>query len=69
MRTIEWDATLCQLNMIDQRLLPGRFEVVALDNYIKVASAISDMVVRGAPAIGASAAFGMALAAARSTGK
>lgn len=63
MRTIEWDATLCQLNMIDQRLLPGRFEVVALDNYKEVASAISDMVVRGAPAIGASAAFGMALAA------
>src|SRR5512135_1932065 len=66
MRTIEWDATLCQLKMIDQRLLPGRFEVVSLTDYHEVAAAIRIMVVRGAPAIGASAAFGMALAACRS---
>ena len=66
MRTIEWDPNLCQLRMIDQRLLPARFEVVAIDSYPAVASAIRDMVVRGAPAIGASAAFGMALAACRS---
>lgn len=63
MRTIEWDSTLCQLKMIDQRLLPGRFEIVCFDDANKVAGAIRDMVVRGAPAIGASAAFGMALAA------
>ncbi len=63
MRTIEWDANLCQLQMIDQRLLPGRFEVVALSTAQEVADAIRTMVVRGAPAIGASAAFGMALAA------
>ncbi len=63
MRTIEWDATLCQLKMIDQCLLPGRFEVVSLTDYREVAAAIRNMVVRGAPAIGASAAFGMALAA------
>ena len=63
MRTIEWDATLCQLKMIDQRLLPGRFEIVSYDDYRQVAVAIRDMVVRGAPAIGASAAFGLALAA------
>lgn len=49
--------------MIDQRLLPGRFEIVALSDYHQVAEAIQTMVVRGAPAIGASAAFGMALAA------
>jgi methylthioribose-1-phosphate isomerase len=66
MRTIEWDTTLCQLRMIDQRLLPGRFEVVSLNSYPAVANAIRQMVVRGAPAIGASAAFGMALAACRS---
>lgn len=66
MRTIEWDSHNCQLKMIDQRLLPGRFEVVALQDAPQVASAIRDMVVRGAPAIGASAAFGMALAACRS---
>ncbi len=51
--------------MIDQRLLPARFEVVTLDDYQAVAAAIRDMVVRGAPAIGATAAFGMALAACR----
>jgi methylthioribose-1-phosphate isomerase len=67
MRTIEWDASHCQLKMIDQRLLPGRYEVVAYDDYRAVAGAIRDMVVRGAPAIGATAAFGIALAAARST--
>lgn len=66
MRTIEWDANLCQLRMIDQRLLPARFECVTLVDYRAVAAAIRDMVVRGAPAIGASAAFGMALAACRS---
>ncbi|HEX9018180.1 MAG TPA: S-methyl-5-thioribose-1-phosphate isomerase, partial [Anaerolineaceae bacterium] len=52
--------------MIDQRLLPARFECVTLVDYRAVAAAIRDMVVRGAPAIGASAAFGMALAACRS---
>jgi methylthioribose-1-phosphate isomerase len=66
MRTIEWDSNKNQLNMIDQRLLPGRFEVVTYDDYRQVAAAIRDMVVRGAPAIGASAAFGIALAACRS---
>lgn len=49
--------------MIDQRLLPGRFEIVAFSDYQQVAEAIRSMVVRGAPAIGASAAFAMALAA------
>jgi methylthioribose-1-phosphate isomerase len=52
--------------MIDQRILPGRFEIVSLDSYQAVADAIRTMVVRGAPAIGASAAFGMALAARQS---
>ncbi len=49
--------------MIDQRLLPGRLEVVSYTHFSQVANAIRDMVVRGAPAIGVSAAFGMALAA------
>ena len=49
--------------MIDQRLLPGRLEVIAYQDYQAVACAIRDMVVRGAPAIGAAAAFGLALAA------
>jgi len=49
--------------MIDQRRLPGVLEVVSYRTHRDVAQAIRDMVVRGAPAIGASAAFGMALAA------
>lgn len=48
--------------MIDQRVLPGRFEVVSYSDHKAVAQAIQDMVVRGAPAIGAAAAFGLALA-------
>lgn len=42
-------------------------ELVDLPDYQAVAAAITDMTVRGAPAIGASAAFGMALAAKQST--
>jgi methylthioribose-1-phosphate isomerase len=49
--------------MIDQRLLPGEFREVSFNSYDQVADAIKQMVVRGAPAIGATAAFGMALAA------
>lgn len=69
MRTVEWDSNRCELKMIDQRLLPARFEVVAYADYRAVAGAIRDMVVRGAPAIGASAAFGMALAGCTSQAK
>jgi methylthioribose-1-phosphate isomerase len=49
--------------MIDQRLLPGEFKLVYFDTPEQVAEAIQGMVVRGAPAIGAAAAFGLALAA------
>jgi len=66
MRTIEWNYENCELNMIDQRLLPSEFQVIAYDDYREVAVGIRDMVVRGAPAIGAAAAFGMALAARQS---
>ncbi len=60
MRTVFWENN--ELKMIDQRILPARFEVVAYRGHKDVAHAITDMVVRGAPAIGAAAAFGMALA-------
>ena len=60
MRTVFWEDN--QLKMIDQRILPGRFEVVSYSDHKSVANAITDMVVRGAPAIGAAAAFGLALA-------
>jgi methylthioribose-1-phosphate isomerase len=52
--------------MIDQRLLPAEFELIDLSTVSEVAHAIHDMAVRGAPAIGATAAFGMALAAQQS---
>jgi methylthioribose-1-phosphate isomerase len=53
--------------MIDQRRLPWELSHMEYDDYRNVAQAITDMVVRGAPAIGATAAFGMALAATQST--
>jgi len=65
MRTVFWEDH--QLKMIDQRILPGRLEVVSFRDHVSVARAIKDMVVRGAPAIGAAAAFGMALAGYEST--
>ena len=61
MRTVFWDDH--QLKMIDQRLLPASFEIISYHDHASVANAITDMVVRGAPAIGAAAAFGLALAA------
>ncbi|MBX3299294.1 MAG: S-methyl-5-thioribose-1-phosphate isomerase [Acidobacteria bacterium] len=49
--------------MLDQRLLPIETKWLTLRSYDEVASGIKDMVVRGAPAIGVSAAYGVALAA------
>ena len=60
MRTVFWENN--ELKMIDQRILPARFEVLSYRGHKEVAHAITDMVVRGAPAIGAAAAFGLALA-------
>ena len=65
MRTVEWHNGL--VRMIDQKKIPWELLTVDLPNYRAVAAAITDMTVRGAPAIGASAAFGMALAAQQST--
>jgi len=55
--------------MIDQRLLPSEFVIVEYRHYEEIADAIRDMVVRGAPAIGAAAAYGMALAARNSNAR
>ena len=63
MRTITWDDEKQALKMIDQRLLPGVFRINTYENPQEIAEAIRSMVVRGAPAIGVAAAFGMALAA------
>lgn len=45
--------------MIDQRLLPHQFELFECKTYEETARAIKDMVIRGAPAIGAAACYGM----------
>jgi methylthioribose-1-phosphate isomerase len=52
-----------KLNLIDQRKLPCEYEIFQCKNYKDVEFAIKDMVVRGAPAIGVSAAYGVYLAA------
>jgi methylthioribose-1-phosphate isomerase len=64
MRTVAWIDD--HVEMIDQRKLPWELTISKLYTYQEVAEAIRNMTVRGAPAIGASAAFGMALAAAGS---
>jgi methylthioribose-1-phosphate isomerase len=65
MRTIEWDAR-GTVKMYDQRKLPLEVVIVEFDDYRDVARAIQEMYIRGAPAIGAAAAFGLALAARQS---
>jgi methylthioribose-1-phosphate isomerase len=57
-----------RLELIDQRRLPLEFEYVACEDAAQVARAIRDMVVRGAPAIGCTAAYGVALEALRYAG-
>jgi methylthioribose-1-phosphate isomerase len=65
MRTVFWQDD--SVTMIDQRRLPAVLELVVYRDHWAIANAIKDMVVRGAPAIGAAAAFGLALAAQGST--
>jgi methylthioribose-1-phosphate isomerase len=63
MRTIEWDARSSELRLIDQRMLPEELKIASLSEPRQAAEAIRDMMVRGAPAIGITGAFGLALAA------
>jgi methylthioribose-1-phosphate isomerase len=65
MRTVEWRDG--KIAMIDQRVLPHELVVVEYSDYRQVVVAIRDMVVRGAPAIGVTAAMGLALASLQST--
>lgn len=51
-----------KLKMIDQRLLPFEIRVISLSHCNEVAEAIKNMAIRGAPSIGAAAAYGLALA-------
>lgn len=59
-RPVLWEAG--KLKLIDQRSLPNAYEFIGYDDVNAVAQAISDMVVRGAPAIGIAAAYGVVLA-------
>jgi methylthioribose-1-phosphate isomerase len=62
-RTIWPAADGTAVEVIDQTKLPHQFEVITLRTLDDAAKAISTMVVRGAPLIGASGAYGLALAA------
>jgi S-methyl-5-thioribose-1-phosphate isomerase len=62
-RTVTFDARRNEVLLIDQRLLPHQFKIAARTGYRATAKAIRDMVVRGAGAIGATAAYGLAQAA------
>ncbi len=61
--TLRWANN--KLEMIDQRILPASFQYLAYDSAASVAEGIRSMVVRGAPAIGVAAAYGVALEALR----
>ena len=64
LRTIEWKDN--SVIMIDQTKLPNALEYVTFTDYNQIADAIRTLIVRGAPAIGVSGAFGLALAALQS---
>jgi S-methyl-5-thioribose-1-phosphate isomerase len=59
-RTVAFDRSRNAVLLIEQRLLPHEFRIVATGNFRETARAIRDMVVRGAGAIGAAAAYGLA---------
>jgi len=67
LRTVEWKNN--KVIMIDQTKLPNDLFFVEYDDFNQVADAIRTLVVRGAPAIGVSGAFGLALAVLQSTAK
>src|SRR5438094_4356506 len=67
LRAIAWDGEV--LRVLDQRALTERETWLEYRRVEEVAEAIREMVVRGAPAIGIAAAYGVALAAARAKKK
>ena len=67
LRTVEWKDN--KVIMIDQTKLPNDLIFVEYSDYNQVADAIRTLVVRGAPAIGVSGAFGLALASLQSSAK
>ncbi|HMP81077.1 MAG TPA: S-methyl-5-thioribose-1-phosphate isomerase [Verrucomicrobiota bacterium] len=59
-RTVTFDTAKNSVQLIEQRLLPHEFKIVATRDYRETARAITDMIVRGAGATGATAAYGLA---------
>ena len=59
-RTVTFDLRRNAVLLIEQRLLPHQFRIVAARDFRQTARAIQDMIVRGAGAIGATAAYGLA---------
>lgn len=59
-RTVTFDAKRNEVLLIEQRLLPHEFKIVPTRDFRETALAIKDMIVRGAGAIGATAAYGLA---------
>ena len=59
-RTVTFDAGRNAVLLIEQRLLPHKFRIVSALDFRETARAIRDMVVRGAGALGATAAYGLA---------
>jgi methylthioribose-1-phosphate isomerase len=59
-RTVTFDRAANAVCLIEQRLLPHQFKIVATRDFRETAAAIRDMIVRGAPAIAATAAYGLA---------
>jgi S-methyl-5-thioribose-1-phosphate isomerase len=68
-RTVTYDSERNAVILVEQRLLPHEFKMVAARDVEQVAAAIRDMVVRGAGAIGATAAYGLAQGARAYTGR
>jgi methylthioribose-1-phosphate isomerase len=68
-RTVTFDSRRNSVLLIDQRLLPHRFTVVSMPDFRATADAIRQMVVRGAGAIGATAAYGLAQGARSFSGR
>src|SRR3954467_5148532 len=59
-RTVTFNAQRNEVLLIEQRLLPHQFKIIATKTFRETARAITDMIVRGAGAIGATAAYGLA---------
>ena len=65
-RTVDWDDSgEGAVTAVDQRALPGEYRIRRLATVDELVAAIADLAIRGAPALGAAGALGVALAARR----